>query len=95
MKRAPLLVLAGTVAGFVGVLTFHTRPVSATTPGIPRSAGMPGRLIGRIIGRGAGPVSRAAPDARCRGRQDRRPATSRAASWGRACSSATACWMSG
>ena len=26
MKRAPLLVLAGTVAGFVGVLTFHTRP---------------------------------------------------------------------
>ena len=41
MKRAPLLVLAGTVAGFVGVLTFHTRPVSATTPGIPRSAGMP------------------------------------------------------
>lgn len=33
MKRAPLLVLAGTVAGFVGVLTFHTRPVSATTPG--------------------------------------------------------------
>ena len=33
MKRAPLLVLAGTVAGFVGVLTFHTRPVSATMPG--------------------------------------------------------------
>jgi len=32
MKRAPLLVLAGTVAGFAGVLTFHTRPVSATTP---------------------------------------------------------------
>jgi uncharacterized protein with FMN-binding domain len=33
MKRAPLLVLAGTVAGFAGVLTFHTRPVPATTPG--------------------------------------------------------------
>ena len=33
MKRAPLLVLAGTMAGFAGVLTFHTRPVSATTPG--------------------------------------------------------------
>ncbi len=32
MKRAPLLVLAGTVAGFAGVLTFHTRPVSVTTP---------------------------------------------------------------
>lgn len=33
MKRAPLLVLPRTVAGFVGVLTFHTRPVSATAPG--------------------------------------------------------------
>ena len=25
MKRAPLLVLAGTAAGFIGVLGFHTR----------------------------------------------------------------------
>ena len=28
MKRAPLLLLAGTVAGFIGVLTFHTRPAA-------------------------------------------------------------------
>jgi len=41
MKRAPLLVLAGTVAGFVGVLTFHTRPVSATTPGQAQPSGTP------------------------------------------------------
>ena len=33
MKRAPLLVLAGTVAGFVGVLSFHTRPATLTQPG--------------------------------------------------------------
>jgi uncharacterized protein with FMN-binding domain len=33
MKRAPLLVLAGTVAGFIGVLGFHSRQVSATPAG--------------------------------------------------------------
>ena len=32
MKRAPLLAVAGTVAGFVGVLTFHTRPATPTLP---------------------------------------------------------------
>jgi len=31
MKRASLLVLTGTVAGFAGVLTFHTRPTSPTS----------------------------------------------------------------
>ena len=31
MKRASLLVLTGTVAGFAGVLTFHTRPASPTS----------------------------------------------------------------
>jgi uncharacterized protein with FMN-binding domain len=30
MKRAPLLVLAGTVAGFVAVLSFHTRHLPPT-----------------------------------------------------------------
>jgi uncharacterized protein with FMN-binding domain len=33
VKRAPLLVLTGTVAGFVGVLSFHTRPATLTQPG--------------------------------------------------------------
>ena len=56
MKRAPLLVLAGTVAGFVGVLTFHTRPVSATTPGIPQSAGTPSTSSAAAPGRSAGPA---------------------------------------
>lgn len=28
MKRAPLFVLAGTVAGFAGILSFHTRPAA-------------------------------------------------------------------
>ena len=32
MKRAPLLVLAGTVAGFAGVLGFHTRPTALAAP---------------------------------------------------------------
>ena len=32
MKRAPLLVLAGTAAGFIGVLSFHTRPATLTLP---------------------------------------------------------------
>ena len=32
MKRAPLLVLAGTVAGFTGVLIFHTRPATLMQP---------------------------------------------------------------
>src|SRR5258708_25155743 len=28
MKRAPMFVLAGTVAGFVGILSFHSRPAA-------------------------------------------------------------------
>jgi uncharacterized protein with FMN-binding domain len=32
MKRAPLLILAGTVAGFAGVLGFHTRPAALASP---------------------------------------------------------------
>jgi uncharacterized protein with FMN-binding domain len=32
MKRAPLLILAGTVAGFAGVLGFHTRPTALASP---------------------------------------------------------------
>ena len=33
MKRAPLLVLTGTVVGFIGVLSFHTRPATLMQPG--------------------------------------------------------------
>ena len=33
MKRARLLVLAGTAAGFAGVLSFHTRPATLNQPG--------------------------------------------------------------
>ena len=50
MKRAPILVLAGTVAGFVGVLTFHTRPVSATTPGTAQPAATPSAAPSRAAG---------------------------------------------
>lgn len=31
MKRAPVFVLAGTVAGFVSILSFHNRPAAPTT----------------------------------------------------------------
>ncbi len=40
MKRASLLVLTGTVAGFAGVLTFHTRPASPTS--LAASGSLPG-----------------------------------------------------
>jgi len=40
MKRASLLVLSGTVAGFAGVLTFHTRPASPTS--FATSGSLPG-----------------------------------------------------
>lgn len=43
MKRAPLFVLAGTVAGFVGFLGFHTRP--ATLTALPGSAGQAGPKV--------------------------------------------------
>jgi uncharacterized protein with FMN-binding domain len=34
MKRAPIFVLAGTVAGLAGILSFHTRPItSSALPG--------------------------------------------------------------
>jgi len=58
MKRAPLLVLAGTLAGFVGVLTFHTRPVSAITPGTTQPAATPPASSSASAGggRSAGPA---------------------------------------
>jgi FMN-binding domain len=44
MKRAPLLLFAGAVAGFVGVLGLHSRqapPASAHAAGTPSAAGTP------------------------------------------------------
>jgi len=41
MKRAPVFVLAGTVAGFLGVVGFHTR--AATSAASPGSGGHVGR----------------------------------------------------
>jgi|CZKT01.1.fsa_nt_gi uncharacterized protein with FMN-binding domain len=35
MKRAPLFVLAGTVAGFAGILGFHTRPPASIALATP------------------------------------------------------------
>jgi uncharacterized protein with FMN-binding domain len=37
MKRAPLFVLAGTIAGFAGILSFHTRPVTPAGLAAPTS----------------------------------------------------------
>ena len=59
MKRAPLLVLAGTVAGFVGVLTFHTRPVSATTPGQAQPSGTPSASSASSASAAASPAASA------------------------------------
>jgi uncharacterized protein with FMN-binding domain len=42
MKRAPLLVLTGTVAGFIGVLSFHTRPAGLVTSGAQPGGGTSG-----------------------------------------------------
>jgi uncharacterized protein with FMN-binding domain len=37
MKRAPLFVLAGAVAGFAGILSFHTRPATSSALTTPAS----------------------------------------------------------
>jgi uncharacterized protein with FMN-binding domain len=76
MKRAPLLVLAGTVAGFAGVLSFHTRPVPPATPagtGGTGSAASPAAAPATSApaatrtapagGAGAGPGAQTAPNA--------------------------------
>ena len=51
MKRAPVFVLAGTVAGFVGIVSFHGRPTTPTA--LPGSVGHP-RHASRTGGRPAG-----------------------------------------
>jgi len=52
VKRAPLLVFAGTVAGFIGVLGFHTQPAPLTLPS-GRTGGNPG---GALAATPLGPV---------------------------------------
>jgi uncharacterized protein with FMN-binding domain len=63
MKRAPLFVIAGTVAGLAGVLSFHSRPAApAVLSGPPgqvtggahtaRHARARGRIRGRAAARG-------------------------------------------
>ena len=48
MKRAPF-VIAGTVAGLIGVLEFHTTPASVTIPG---TSGLPATSAGSASGAG-------------------------------------------
>ena len=63
MKRAPVFVLAGTVAGFVGIVSFHSRPATpAALPGSAAPAGHTSRTNGhhaskRGTRRSIGPVS--------------------------------------
>ena len=59
MKRAPLLILAGTAAGFLGVLGLHTRSAALALPGAEANGGNPGRTPAAT--RPAGPT--AAPGA--------------------------------
>jgi len=66
MKRAPLLVLAGTVAGFVGVLTFHTRPVSAISPGSAQAGGTPASASAAPAPTRTAPANAAAGSSRVR-----------------------------
>jgi hypothetical protein len=53
VKRAPLVVLAGTVAGFAGVLGFHTRSAALTGPG----SGNPGATPSAAGPSAAGPTA--------------------------------------
>jgi hypothetical protein len=65
MKRAPLFVIAGTIAGFAGILSFHTHPAAqAALPGAsgPATADRhpakladvaPGRAKAKVKGAGA------------------------------------------
>lgn len=50
MKRAPLYVLAGAVAGFLGVLGLHSRPGPAAASGRLNPPGRPGGTAGASPG---------------------------------------------
>jgi uncharacterized protein with FMN-binding domain len=60
MKRAPLFVIAGTIAGLAGILSFHTRPAAQEAqPSVSHAAkrassgSAPGRATARRPGAGA------------------------------------------
>lgn len=71
VKRAPLLVLAGTAVGFIGVLTFHTRPADVVTSGTQADGGTSGSTPA------TGPAT--GPTARPTATRSRRPAAGRRA----------------
>jgi uncharacterized protein with FMN-binding domain len=71
MKGAPWLVLAGTVTGLIGVLSFHTRPVQQAALGTSgvQGAGVPG-TGGPASGAPASPSAQATARATARARGD-------------------------
>jgi len=86
MKRASLLVLTGTVAGFAGVLTFHTRPASPTS--LATSGSPPGGAQS-VPSRRASPASSGAARPTTARPATARPATARPAAASPAIRSAT------
>ena|ERR1700733_3435540 len=76
LKRAPLLVIAGTIAGLAGVLSFHSQPAApAALPGTPGQVSG-GTHSARRSGAAAGldPGRAPARHARARGRARAAPA---------------------
>jgi uncharacterized protein with FMN-binding domain len=66
MKRAPLFVIAGTIAGLAGILSYHTHPAAqAALPGAssPARGGAQAKRAGAALGKhkaklkGAGPAA--------------------------------------
>lgn len=60
MKAVPLLVFGGTVAGLVGILTFHTRPVTTQASGAPSGGASRGASAGASPGGAGGRAARSA-----------------------------------
>ncbi len=59
MKRAPVLVLAGTIAGLAGMLSFHSR--AASTTALAGQSGTSGQAGQRSSARPGGPGAARAP----------------------------------
>jgi FMN-binding domain len=56
MKRAPLFVLAGTIAGFAGIMSFHTQPAASTALGGPSRPARTATHPSKPAGAGRHPV---------------------------------------